>query len=293
MAGYLLLAIPTILVSLLFSRSPFLMSSSPTTGANPWADSPMKLITTPQYETNQADLFTTGATHMALLHNSILRGYNSIYHQAPHVQDQDKADFVGYALTWHKFVKSHHDDEEERLFAEIEKLVGDKTVFATTHREHQHFLPGLEDFHAYLASLTDPAQFSGAELRRIMSTFQQPFEVHFHSEIATLAGLASHPNAPREGTAEAAMARAVFKSWGKSTVSRAGTADVVPFFLMNLDRGVEGGMWANWPPMPAPIRWGLANVAGAWYGGRWRFASCDAQGRSRELYALESPASGS
>lgn len=84
----------------------------------------------------QTDLFTTGATHMALLHNSILRGYNSIYQQAPHVQDQDKADFIGYALTWHKFVKSHHDDEEQTLFTEVEKLLDDETVFATTHREH-------------------------------------------------------------------------------------------------------------------------------------------------------------
>lgn len=73
---------------------------------------------------------------MALLHNSILRGYNSIYHQAPHVQDPDKADFVGYAQTWFKFVKSHHDDEEETLFTKVEELLDDKTVFEGTHHEH-------------------------------------------------------------------------------------------------------------------------------------------------------------
>jgi hemerythrin-like domain-containing protein len=84
----------------------------------------------------QTDLFTTGATHMCLLHNSILRGYNSIYQQAAHVQDADKAAFVGYALTWYKFVKSHHDDEEETLFTKVEELLGDKDVFAETHAEH-------------------------------------------------------------------------------------------------------------------------------------------------------------
>lgn len=73
---------------------------------------------------------------MALLHNSIFRGYNSIYLQAPHVQDADKADFIGYALTWFKFVKSHHDDEEESLFTKIEELLDDKTVFDETHKEH-------------------------------------------------------------------------------------------------------------------------------------------------------------
>src|SRR5438552_1675048 len=73
---------------------------------------------------------------MALLHNSILRGYNSIFHQAPLVADHDKADFVGYSLAWHKFVKSHHDDEEANLFTKIEELLKDKTVFEETHKEH-------------------------------------------------------------------------------------------------------------------------------------------------------------
>lgn len=73
---------------------------------------------------------------MALLHNSIFRGYNSIYLQAPHVQDADKADFIGYALTWYKFVKSHHDDEEQSLFTKVEDMLDDKTIFEETHKEH-------------------------------------------------------------------------------------------------------------------------------------------------------------
>jgi len=73
---------------------------------------------------------------MALLHNSILRGYNSIFHQALAVADNDKADFIGYSLAWHKFVKSHHDDEENTLFTKIEETLGDKTVFDETHKEH-------------------------------------------------------------------------------------------------------------------------------------------------------------
>ena len=76
---------------------------------------------------------------MCLLHNSILRGYNSIYHQAWHVQEADKADFIGYSLTWHKFVTSHHDDEEAVLFTKVEELLGDKTVWAETHEEHGQF----------------------------------------------------------------------------------------------------------------------------------------------------------
>jgi hemerythrin-like domain-containing protein len=73
---------------------------------------------------------------MCLLHNSIIRGFNSIYLQAPHVKDADKADFVGYSLTWFRFVKSHHDDEEENLFTKVEELLGDKDIWTETHKEH-------------------------------------------------------------------------------------------------------------------------------------------------------------
>lgn len=73
---------------------------------------------------------------MALLHNTIFRGFNAIYQQAPRVKDKDKADFVGYSLTWHKFVKSHHDDEEQELFTKVEDLLKDKTIFEETHKEH-------------------------------------------------------------------------------------------------------------------------------------------------------------
>ncbi len=73
---------------------------------------------------------------MALLHNSILRGYNSIYNQLPYIQEEDKSDFMFYSLTWYKFVKSHHDDEEANLFTKIETLLQDKSVFEDSYEEH-------------------------------------------------------------------------------------------------------------------------------------------------------------
>jgi len=149
------------------------------------------------------------------------------------------------------------------------------------------FLGGLAEFQKYLSGLKSSSEFSGEELVRIMKTFQESFESHFHSEISTIAKLADHPNAPKEGTPEQVAASASFKAWGKSTVTKAGVIDVVPFFLLNLDRTVEDGMWANWPPMPAPIKWGLINIAGAFHSGWWKFASCDAAGKPRELWAFQ------
>ncbi|KAF2628484.1 hypothetical protein BU25DRAFT_430792 [Macroventuria anomochaeta] len=265
------------------------MTTTPPSPAKPWAYQPCKLVPTPQYLTNKTDIFTTGATHMAHIHNAILRGYNSIYLQAPHVKEEDKAAFVGYALTWYRFVKSHHDDEEAELFPKVAEVLGGKEeeVWGATHKEHQTFLQGLAKYEKYLLNLSAPSEFDGTELRTIMESFQQPFEHHFHSEITHISSFASLPSAPTSGSSEEAAAASVFKAWGKKTVTKAGTTDVVPFFLMNLDTTYEEGRWTNWPPMPAPVRWGLVNVAGAWNWGWWKFASCDSAGRPRELYALE------
>ena len=142
------------------------------------------------------------------------------------------------------------------------------------------------EFNTYLQNLGEPFDFNGAELCRIMSSFQDAFNYHFHHEISTIASFADVPTAPQPSSPQAEHAAAIFKAWGKKTVTKAGTTDVVPFFLLNLDATYEDGMWASWPPMPAPVHWGLVNLAGAVHWGWWKFASCDSKGRPRELYAI-------
>jgi hypothetical protein len=90
-------------------------------------------------DTPQTDIFTTGATHMAHIHNAILRGYNSIYLQAPHISDADKPAFIGYALTWFRFVKSHHDSEENELFPKVEDVLHRNDIWGATHDEHRMY----------------------------------------------------------------------------------------------------------------------------------------------------------
>ncbi|KAH6625244.1 hypothetical protein C7974DRAFT_196764 [Boeremia exigua] len=284
----LILILQVVLIALFLGRAPFMMTVKTPPTKNSWADHPCKLITTPLYATDKTDIFTTGATHMAHIHNAILRGYNSIFLQAPHVRNEDKEAFIGYALTWFKFVKSHHDDEEAELFPKVAEVLHgqDNEIWEETHKEHESFLQGLGKYEIYLSHLASPAHFDGKELCSIMLTFQVPFEHHFHSEITHISSFASLPSAPVLGSPESDQAVVVFKAWGKKTVTKAGTTDVVPFFLMNLDATYEEGKWANWPPMPAPVRWGLVNVAGSWNWAWWKFASCNSAGTPRELYAL-------
>lgn len=148
-------------------------------------------------------------------------------------------------------------------------------------------MSGLGDFEVYLHNLETSHAFNGSRLIKIMGTFQEPFCHHFHHEITIIASFARLPSAPVPNSTEAQQAATIFKAWGKKTVTKAGTFDVVPFFLMNLDASYEEGLWANWPPMPAPVRWALVNGAGAVHWSWWKFASCDASGQPRSLYALQ------
>ncbi|KAL1848571.1 hypothetical protein Plec18167_002193 [Paecilomyces lecythidis] len=226
---------------------------------------------------------------MALLHNAILRGFNSIYLQAAHVKQTDYADFIGYSLTWYTFVKKHHDDEEKGLFPKVEEAVGQKGVLDKAFEEHATFMEGLSKFYAYLKPLSEHGKASGFEpsaLISIMDSFSEPFCHHFHSEISTIAAL-SELKTVQENHELAKTVGPVFAQWGKSSIMRAGLTDVVPFLFLNFDRTAEDGKWANWPPMPAPIRWMLVNVGGSWYSRWWRFASCGYDGKPRTLYALE------
>jgi hypothetical protein len=130
-----------------------------------------------------------------------------------------------------------------------------------------------------------------------MDSFAEPFRHHFHSEIAIIASWADLPlegdddnnnnNNNKKAEDLSPVLGPIFAKWGKSTMMKAGLMDVVPFLFLNFDRTAEDGLWANWPPMPAPIRWMLVNVGGTWYAGWWRFASCGYDGKPKKLYALE------
>jgi hypothetical protein len=150
----------------------------------------------------------------------------------------------------------------------------------------ESFVGGLAAYETYLTTLSSPAAYDGTKLVDIMSSFQDAFTHHFHREISTIASFAELDSAPAPDSQRAVDAATVFKAWGKKTVTKAGTFNVVPFFLMNLDAEYEEGMWAGWPPMPRLVRWGLVNGAGSVHWSWWKFASCDAAGKMRGLYAL-------
>jgi len=119
-----------------------------------------------------------------------------------------------------------------------------------------------------------------------MAGFQEPFEVHMRSEVATIANLARHARAPAEGSAKEKDTQTAFDAREGKNLILSGVTDVMPFFLFNFDAEYEEGLWANWPPIPVPVRWAITSVAKFRHPGWWKFASCNASRRMVPLYAL-------
>jgi len=83
------------------------------------------------------DQYVEAASIMAMGHNVLIRGLNSIYLQAPHVNPEDVPDFASYALCWHEVLDAHHRMEEESMFPRIEKETGEKGIMDGNVEEHR------------------------------------------------------------------------------------------------------------------------------------------------------------
>ncbi|KAI0101855.1 hypothetical protein GGR51DRAFT_574469 [Nemania sp. FL0031] len=243
-----------------------------------YTDTPLALLPTPQFETGETDPFTIEASHMALSHNSFIRGFNSIYQQAPRVKAADKADFVGYCIAWHDCVDAHHHYEETEFFPNINKACGRTDLMSTAVDEHATFHGGMERMKAYLQH--EGANFKADELIAILDSFKDALHSHLKSEPPSIVALRQYSTAERPidilSIADAA---------GKKQVNLSFVFNILPVFLLNMDTAdFEGGMWHDvFPPFKGAVKWVLTKAVPSWHSGRWRFVSCSAEGKVKQL----------
>ncbi|OBT76665.1 hypothetical protein VF21_03932 [Pseudogymnoascus sp. 05NY08] len=247
----------------------------------PWADGPFKLIPTPLFSQGPdkpVDQYVTVASQMAIAHNTIIRALNSIYLQAPHVKPEDYKDFIGYSLCWYQMITNHHRGEEDRLFPQIEEKT-EKGLMEVNVEQHHEFEAGIESYNTYLQSLLPTGtSFSAPKLLAIIDSFAPALTTHLADEIPSLLSLRRYGDSlPLEK-----LVATEFQKAGMAAVRTEGGH----MFFVNLDRGFEGGLWRDFPAIPAPVRFVLTRVFGRWNAGWWKFAPLDSNGNWKELYAI-------
>lgn len=245
-----------------------------------YKDFPLALLSTPKFKTGKNDTFTQEASHMALSHNSLIRGFNGIYQQAPRIGVSDYQDFIGYCLAWHRLVHEHHHYEEIHFFIAIEEATGQKGVMNNEVDQHAAFHGGLDEFKTYLTGLKFMEdEFDSKRLLEIMDSFSEPFYSHLVAEPGALLALSRFAS-PNFDLAKIA------RETGKKSVTLDFSLNVLPIFLLNMEsEEFEGGIWKNFPDVPAPVRFIMKSILPLWRRKQWRFLSCTSDGKRKQLAA--------
>ncbi|KMU77747.1 hypothetical protein CISG_01502 [Coccidioides immitis RMSCC 3703] len=251
--------------------------------SNPWADTPLSLISEtgiksrPDIPLDHAAV--EGAQKMAAIHNILLRSFNASYNQCLGVKRNTKeaSDFLVFNQVLYEMTSHHHHLEETCLFPEIEKFTGVKGLMDKNIREHKDFEGGLEKLREFSFS-TDASTYDGEALKAILDILGPVLEKHFHGEISTFLDLAEYDSK--------AMAKAwdlVAKKGASSTIkSRTGVMILVCSDNTFAIDEKEGG----YPPFPAFVPY-LTKWVFQWrHAGTWHFAPSDVFGNPKPLAFL-------
>jgi hemerythrin-like domain-containing protein len=131
---------------------------------------------------------------MIVIHNIAIRAVNAIYLQSVNVgvkgSPKDQSDFLDYCSTWAVFIHSHHDEEEEYVFPDIERLAGVPGLMGNNVEQHQAFHDGLETFKKYAEDAKEGKEkYDGQRIRDIIDSFMPALHKHLVQEIPSINGL--------------------------------------------------------------------------------------------------------
>ncbi|KAH7101357.1 hypothetical protein BKA62DRAFT_795245 [Auriculariales sp. MPI-PUGE-AT-0066] len=237
-----------------------------------WSTTPFTLQTIPEKPEGVPQDFYGCAVAMALIHNLFTRGLNSIYKHAPIVaergSEQDKSDFINFALAWYEALHAHHTGEEKWYFPEIEQAAGNPGLMQANIDQHEVFRAPLDAFNDYFLSINeDPAALNSAHVLSLVDAFATPLFEHLKDEIPTLLEFGKKfPDVP---------IKQIDEDHAKKMLDTVSKLYFLPFFVSNFDREVDGGRWTSF--MPGPPGWVLTATKYVFsfpYRGAWRFSAC-------------------
>ena len=223
------------------------------------------------------------ASHMAQIHNLLIRALNSIYNHSLRVDPaidstnttaNETADFLHFCRVWCALLNHHHEIEDTWLFPEFEKLLSIPGAMGSNVAGHDAFLPGLRLFEAYV-SRTAPAEYCGMTLRNMLDRFAPLLVEHLHDEIPTMLAM---------WRVEAEPLRKVWAVAEKMGRSGGSVWEAPAMILGCVDRAMlMDGALCTFPEVPwaveKVVRKGLARR----FAGVWRFAPFDFEGRRRTI----------
>ncbi|MCJ1408381.1 hypothetical protein MMC19_002456 [Ptychographa xylographoides] len=195
---------------------------------------------------------------MSYIHNTILRGLNSIYLQAPLVNSpHDIRDLLFFCGAWVKMAKHHHEIEESGFFPAIEKFTQKPGLMEGKIQQIHEFLPGMHRFLEYVQS-TSPEEHRWESFEDIVDSFAPVLVKHLKDTIDTLLALVEYDSDGLmkmyrgfEKIAANSSHPNLYVSFPKvygSIRAQLSTDEIMPCVLGCADKTYEGGN--TFPPAP-------------------------------------------
>lgn len=262
-----------------------------TSAKKQWADGPFELISSSVLGYQPGEKIKPiheCAEEMIIIHNVLLRGINSIYHQCTTIESLPNAkaviaDFAHYALQWGEVIEEHHHNEEAIFFPELAKVVGKPELMGAEIAQHHAFHDGLAGYIAYLKGVVDGKEtYDGSKLRGIIDALMPPLREHLMHEVNTLKGFDQYDEkTQQELVVTNKRITEQIKSDGQKNPETKYT--LVPFVLMHHDVTFENGVHHHFPGIPwfpmLIITWIFVPKHKGW----WQFAPCGTDMKPREL----------
>ena len=134
------------------------------------------------------------ASHMALVHNTFIRGLNTIYLQADYIDKSNKKlvkEFFQYCQCWSSLIAVHHEAEEAHLFHTLEERIPEANgIFTVNVDQHKAFHDGLDEFEKHSqAGMDGKIEYSATKIKSMIDSFIEPLMKHLSDEIPTLMAL--------------------------------------------------------------------------------------------------------
>lgn len=215
---------------------------------------------------------------MALIHNVIIRGMNSMYLQAEHVRRNEADEFLTFCQCWSELLHNHHHCEERAYFPVIERACGFEGIAEENVDQHEVFMHGLHRFDDYVYKV-GAADYRGKELVEILDGFCADLQMHLTDEILWIQSLSKYPNLDLEK---------IDKQHAEYIRSRASKTRIMPVLLSNHDITYEDGIHKWWPAeQHKAADFFLRYMWSLWNRKAWAYSSCALSGKPKRLHALK------
>ncbi|KAG8927456.1 hypothetical protein FRC01_007468 [Tulasnella sp. 417] len=229
------------------------------------------------------DLYEMQPVRMAILHNIILRGFNSmIYYNGEVIAGTKKyMSFLSYCNQVINFVHHHHSIEETIFFPWLETKLGEGAMGGNVEG-HEKFRAPLATFEELLANLRGgEATWDLETFRKSLYDLVEVLRPHLEEEIETLRPEKLKDHVPADEFKEKE------KEAEKQIMKETSLIRDIPILLVNGDS--VNGAW--FPPVPPPIafltKYPLWLIHSDW----WAFGSCDKHKRVKPQFAAYEPSS--